>query len=440
MKKQNLLLGGLLLSTLILTACGPKETELTGTYSAFLQGNDWGENISRITLELDKTIDADTVSADDFSITETKEIFDWQLADKGVFETTNPRTILSAYPSDEEGQQIEEDSQFVTLELATGPNDGRYYLLSPDSPTSQYPEVYQLDITLSDKGDLTSKGNKVTNLSVDKEIKELRHSAQAFTIEDFQASDGVAYQYAHYTPEKQSDTLVVWLHGLLEGGSKNTDPYITLLGNEAANLASDEFQTKIGGAHILVPQSPSFWMDKTGSDQLVNGRIDTNGTSHYTASLHELIKTYKEKIGAKKVIIAGASNGGFMGMELARTYGNEYDAYMLLCESMENRFLSDEDIQQLKDLPLYFVYSTKDTTVIPEDNEVPTIERLKTAGAKNIQVAVFDDVLDTSGSIKTEDGKPYDFGGHSVWVPFFNNEVVSQDGTSAWEWMAELVK
>lgn len=70
-------------------------------------------------------------------------------------------------------------------------------------------------------------------------------------------------KYAEFTPENSNDVLVVWLHGLLEGGSQNTDPYITLLGNEAANLASEEFQKTIGGAHILVPQSPSFWMDKT---------------------------------------------------------------------------------------------------------------------------------------------------------------------------------
>ena len=99
-----------------------------------------------------------------------------------------------------------------------------------------------------------------------------------------------------------------------------------------------------------------------------------------------------------------------------------------------------EDIQKLKDLPLYFVYSTKDPLVIPEEYEIPTIERLTAAGAKNLQEAVLSDVLDTSGNIKGEEGKPYDFGGHSVWVPFFNNEVISSSGISAWEWIAEQLK
>ena len=149
--------------------------------------------------------------------------------------------------------------------------------------------------------------------------------------------------------------------------------------------------------------------------------------------------TIKKKTGSKKVITAGASNGGYMGMILARDYGKEYDAYMLLCEAMENRFVSDDDIQKIKDLPLYFVYSKDDKTVISEENKIPTIKRLKEAGTTQLQVVEFDHVWDTSGQIKGEDGKAYDFGGHSVWVPFFNNEVTSEQGKSAWEWMREQI-
>ena len=58
MKKiiSNLLFGSLILSCFALVACDKGETAISGTYSAFLQGNDWGENISRITLELDKSL------------------------------------------------------------------------------------------------------------------------------------------------------------------------------------------------------------------------------------------------------------------------------------------------------------------------------------------------------------------------------------------------
>lgn len=85
------------------------------------------------------------------------------------------------------------------------------------------------------------------------------------------------------------------------------------------------------------------------------------------------------------------------------------------------------------------MFIRKDTTVIPEENEEPTIERLRSVGASNLQVSVYDHVLDTSGKILDDKGDPYDFGGHSVWVPFFNSEVVSEDSVNAWEWLAQQI-
>ncbi|CQR24167.1 putative glucan-binding protein D [Streptococcus varani] len=442
--KKYLLFGASLCLLSTLAACqsnsATKNVDLSGTYTAYLQGDDWGESISKITLKLDKEVDAKTISADDFKITEKREIFDWKQPEKGLIPTDFDRTVLDAYVSDEDGKKEDKNSTYVTLEMAVGPNDGRYFVAGPGSPSSQYPELYELGISLSDKSDVTSDGSKVEKLTIDSKMTGLSHSAENFKIADFKSTDGVDYKYASFEPEEKSDILVVWLHGLMEGGKENTDPYITLLGNEAANLGKKEFQETMGGAHVLVPQSPSFWMDKTGSDQLVEGKIISDGTSFYSKSLHELITDYKEKVGAKKVIIAGASNGGYMGMVLAREYGKEYDGYMLLCEAMEDRFVTDEAIQKLKDLPLYFVYSKDDPLVLPEVNEIPTVNRLKAAGAADLQVAVFDHVQDTSGRLKDDKGQPYDFGGHSVWVPFFNNEVKSETGVSAWEWMAEQVK
>ncbi|MGT2802941.1 alpha/beta hydrolase [Streptococcus henryi] len=427
-----------------LAACQNDKTaesvDVTGTYSAYLQGDDWGESINKITLKLDQKIDTSTISGDDFLISEKKEIFNWMEPEKGLVETDFDRTVIEAYASDEKGEKQDKNSDYLTIEMTVGPNDGRYFIQAPDSPTSQYPKLYDVTVKLSEDSDLTAGGSQVTSLDINPKMTNLSHSAEEFKLDSYQASDGTQYQYAYSEPDEDSDTLVVWLHGLLEGGKENTDPYISLLGNEAANLAKEDFQKTIGDAHVLVPQSPSFWMDKSGSDELVDGRIVSDGTSHYTESLHELIAEYKEKVGAKKVIIAGCSNGGYMGMILAREYGTEYDAYMLLCEAMEDQFVTDDDIEKLKDLPLYFVYSKDDTTVIPEENEIPTIERLREAGASKIQVTVYDHVKDTSGRLTDDNGEAYDFGGHSVWVPFFNNEVVSEDGTSAWEWLAEQVK
>lgn len=439
--KRHLVIGSLLLGTLALTACSKQEIEVSGSYSAFLQGMDWGESLSRVTLKLDKTIDAKSVSIDDFEVSETKEVFSWATADKGVYKDTLPRELTSAYVSDKAGKEISSSSEYITLEFTIGPNEGRYFLTAPGEQFTytQYPTSYQLNISLKDDSNLSSKGQRIKKLTINSKVEELSHSANRFKIGEYSSSDGIDYQYAHYEPAEGSDTLVVWLHGISEGGSENTDPYITLLGNEAAILGEEDFQKTIGGANVLVPQSPNFWMDTTGSDKLVDGRIISNGTSHYMNSLHELIAEYREKTGSKKVIIAGCSNGGFMGMALALEYGAEYNAYMLLCEAMEDRFITDNQIEKLKTLPLYFVYSTQDPLVVPQEYELPTIERLKKAGATSVQVAELDTIVDTSGTIKDEAGNAFDFGGHSVWVPFFNNEVESDQGISAWNWLKQQI-
>lgn len=437
------MLGALLMVGVGLSGCksNNKSVSLKGDYTAYLQGNDWGENLSQITVHLNQKVDGDSLNKKDFKITEVKDTFDWTKPDKGVFEVKNPRTIQAVYISDKTGKKVKDSSEYVTFKMGATPYEGRYYFLSPDAASSQYPEKYELNIKLQKDAKLTSEGNKVEKLTVSPKIKSLKTDADQFKVAKFHAKDNVDYQYAYFEPKEKSDTLVVWLHGLLEGGSKNTDPYITLLSNKARILADEPFQKTIGNANVLVPQCPSFWMDKSGKDELVNGKIVSDGTSYYLDSLHELIQSYKEKVGAKKVLIAGCSNGGYMGMLMAKTYGKEYDGYMLICEAMEDRFLSDSDIQKLKDLPLYFVYSKDDPTVIPSENEEPTIARLKAAGAKNVQVAHFEHIVDQTGKIKDEKGQPYDFGGHSSWVYFFDNAVNTNDtNVNAWEWLAAQVK
>ena len=79
--------------------------DVTGTYSAYLQGDDWGESINKITLKLDKEIDASTISGDDFLISEKKEIFNWMEPEKGLVETDFDRTVIEAYASDENGEK-----------------------------------------------------------------------------------------------------------------------------------------------------------------------------------------------------------------------------------------------------------------------------------------------------------------------------------------------
>lgn len=441
---KKCLLVAFLSALVFLSACNnntvSENHKVTGDYSAFLKGDDWGCGIDRITLNLNKKVSPESVSESTFRIEEEKQEFDWTKPEQGLVDVTNERRITAAYVSDKNGEKVKESSNYVTIEMDFTPQEGSYLLLSPDSPSSQYPKLYHLLVSIKKGEYLSVDGEKVTDIQIDPEIKTLSSSADDFNIDHYSANDGIDYAYAYYEPEEKSDTLVVWLHGILEGGQENTDPYVSVLGNKVTSLAGDDFQNTIEGANILVPQCPTFWMDNTGEGKMVEGRIITDGTSYYLESLHELIDYYKEKTDSKKVVIVGASNGGYMGISLAMAYGEEYDAYMLICESMEDQYISDEKIKSIKSLPLFFAYSKDDNIVDPAINEIPTINRLKQAGASNLHVSTFEEVVDTSGRFNDKDGNPYNFGGHSSWIYFFNNEVSSDESNlNSWEWIANQI-
>lgn len=403
-------------------------------------GYDWGCGTSQVILSLDNVVDS--VDKNDFIVTETKQATETlENSDYQIVEKTFDRTVSDAYLCDENGKKSNQASKFIALDLYVSPSEGSPLFYSRETNFNAWSNPYYLTISLSEDADITSKGVKVTTFNVDKNCTSKTTDADVMSVDSFETSDGVVYQYGYYEPEEKSDTLVVWLHGLGEGGTKDTDPYVTVLGNKVTALFNKEFQDIIGNAHVLAPQCPTYWMDRDGKMTNFNGgNIDTDGTSYYTESLTELIDNYKEKIGAKKVIITGASNGGFMTLALAIHNPDKYDAIVAICESMPNACITDEQISSLVNLPMLFIYSNDDSVIVPSKHEIPTIERLKAAGAVNLHVSTSDSVIDTSGQYKDEDGNPYKYTGHWSWIYFDNNESKCDEcGIDCWSWMAEQI-
>lgn len=415
--------------------------EIEGSYAIHAGSYDWGCSVDQIVLSLNAPLDA--VSAGDFQITAERDTHDYT---GNPARATEQLMVTEAYLCDKDGGKTDQPSPYVALELAVGPDKGAYLSSSTQLSMNVYPNPYTCNITLTDGAALTSKGIAVTSFQIDPVQKAMTTDADMFRLGSYQTSSGVNYQYASYTPARKSDTLVVWLHGLGEGAARlnegeTTDPYITCLAAEVTELAGETFQGIMGGANILVPQCPTYWMDADGQCSNYNGSITADGTSYYTESLHELINAYKEKCGATKVLIAGCSNGGYMGMVMATTYTNEYDGYVLICEAMPDKYLTDAQLQGIKDLPLYFVYSNDDPLVVPAQHEVPTIARLRAMGASNLHVSTSEHVVDLSGQYKNPDGTPYQYFGHGSWMYFFNNETSCDDcGIDAWHWMAQQIQ
>ena len=394
-----------------------KDLIVSGSYTAFIKGDDWGCGVNKILLSLDHKIDQ--VNNLSFVVKEKKLTTDYCDTLYPIIESIIYRTVTNVYLVDYSGQITSEPSNFIMIEMKISPAEGNPLLFSMQTQYNTYNDLYELDIMIADGPEMTSLGQKVKQINIAKKMKDKITSADLFEEALYESCDGVSYKYAAYNPVQASDTLVVWLHGLGEGGTINTDSYITVLANKVSSLAGQEFQNTIGGANILVPQCPTFWMDKTG-DSLATKFTEADGTSYYCDSLHELINFYRKETKSEKVIITGCSNGGYMTMLMALKYGKEYNAYVPICEAFLNEKISDEEIKQLKKLPIFFIYSRDDDVVAPETHELPTIRRLLGAGASNVHTFVSKHVIDTSGRFNDKDGEPLRYSGHWSWIYFFS--------------------
>ncbi len=376
----------------VLAACS-SEDEVTGsdtlsrTYTIYVEGDDWGCGVSQAIVTLDYVVDE--VSAEDFTVTETKQTTDWT-------------------------------------------DEGSPFLYSMTTSRNTWSDPYYLTITLSDSAALTSAGTEVTSFTVDTEYTAKTTSADGYSTDTYEASDGTTYNYAYYNAE-DSDTLFVWLHGGGEGEIEGSDVYVPLLANEVTAYIGDKFQDTLGGVSVLAPQCPTYWMDTEA------GEWDFD--SYYTESLTELISTYAESIDATKIVLAGCSNGGYMTMVLAINNPDAYTAIVPICEGLADEFITDDMIESLVDLPMYFVYSEADTTLDPTVYSIPTIERLQEAGTTNLHVSTTEHVVDLSGRFDDEDGNAYQYTGHWSWIYFDNNETECDDcGMNAWDWIAQQIQ
>lgn len=420
---------------------------ITGTYDMTITGYDWGCGIESIIMNLDHPLDS--VTADAFTVVENKQATNFTAEGFPVEDVELERKITDAYLVDEKGEKTTDPSTHVKLELYVSPNDGSPLLFTLSTQYNTWSKPYTLTVSKTDDAKLTSNGTEVKEFTINPEAASKITSADRYQMHSYQAEDGVTYQYASYEPEGGSKTLVVWLHGLGEGGTEDTDPSVTLLANKAGTLADELFQTAVGGANILVPQCPTYWMDHDGKKtNFFGGAIQADGTSYYLASLHELIAKYKEETGSTKVVITGCSNGGYMTILMAINYGDEYDAYVPICEALPNALITDDQVKALAGLDMYYVYSEDDTTVDPSLHEAPLLKRLEKAGAKHTYVSTTEHVVDTTGVYFMDEngqptledtGTPYQYMGHWSWLYFFNNEC-DANGLKVWDFVADALK
>ncbi|MFS0777108.1 prolyl oligopeptidase family serine peptidase [Neobacillus sp. 3P2-tot-E-2] len=399
----------------------------TVSYQTVTEIEDWGPAITKVIVDLGRPVPVNSVTADTFNVHVQR--VDSSLANPMLEEGI--RKVTNAYVADKHGNLVDQTGKYAVLEMEIGP------AVTLGSPMNFNLGTFRnnwvdSDYTITQQKDILTPAGTVSGLVVDTFTGGVRE-----LVDDFESAeatyDDVTLTYADYTPAKDNkkNPLIIWLHGMGEGG---TDPTIAISGNKAANFASEEIQAYFDGAYVLAPQTPTFWMDGfTGFG---------DGTSKYEDALMSLIKDYvanNKDIDTDRILIGGDSNGGYMTMLMIRDYPEYFAAAFPVCEALDDTLITDEDIQSMKDLPIWFTAAKTDTTVPVNKYVVPTYNRLIDAGAKDVQMSLFDNVVDTTGLYKKADGTPYEYDGHWSWIYVYNNEVsniIDGNTTTLMEWLA----
>ena len=396
-------------------------------YTVLIEGYDWGPAVSRVVLPLNETVSS--VNYQDYSVSVERQT---ECTDLPPEQASGKRRAVYAYVSNAEGN-VTSEGEHVTLVLEVAPN------LPLGSP---------IQYTRSDR----CRGNHwidytmtITDTTADqhwtREANRVMPLVDRFDLSGtFDYQDMPTMSYASYAPETSGDQspLIIWLHG---GGEGGTDPSIPLVANRAANYASDEIQALFGGAFVLVPQSPTYWMDN-GAGGMTTGQVN----DIYNEALVALIEEYTElnpNVDQDRIYLGGCSNGGYMTLKLLLQRPDYFAAAFPSALAYQSQYLTDEQVASIKDIPIWFVHSRDDSTTVAEETVMPVYERLQTAGAEDVHLSLYDHVVDLTGLFGGED---YQYPGHWSWIYCHVNHsrgdadgspvMLDERPTTIMEWLA----
>jgi predicted esterase len=325
--------------------------------------------------------------------------------------------VRKCYASDREGNSLQ-TGEFLTLELDYGPLCRLSSMINASDDYCMHEYFIHNEYTVTQIRPLEAEGqDPLAGLCFDRELGCSCPDTEGF-LESVSHDPEHPLRYGYYVPqtEQPKHPLIVWLHGAGEGG---WDTKVAYAGNKVTNLITQKFQALFGGAYVFVPQCETMWLDDG------NGEYGRSGRSMYGKALKSAIDEFLQKnpqIDADRVYIGGDSNGGFMTMRMIIDYPDFFAAAFPICEAFYDENISDEQIERLSRLPIWFTHAKNDPVVDPQETVVPTYRRLMDAGAENVHFTFWDGIEDMHGEFTDENGKPVEYLGHFAWIPMLNDD------------------
>ena len=338
------------------------------------------------------------------------------------------------YLCDKDGNELKDatESQYVAIQYAVSYGQWSFNgNLSPFSYNNMNTWKDLTKTTVAINGTLTVGDTDYTKMGDNVTFGErIIPSLENWKTDGTFTKDGITLKYGYFGTEAmkndgQKNPLIIWLHGAGEGG---VDPTINILGNQVTNLSKDMIQKyfttdTVKGAYVLAPQTPTAWMDKDGS-----GTYGTEEASqYYVAALKGLIDSYIAENGdidMNRIYIGGCSNGGFMTVNMILNFPDFFAAAFPICEAYNGTWLTEEAIESIKDMPIWFTHSANDNTVNIADVQYnwmtgqTTVGDLKDAYTNNLYIELINagatNVHYTLFETVNVEGVNYD--GHWSWI------------------------
>ncbi|MEL6141842.1 MAG: prolyl oligopeptidase family serine peptidase, partial [Bacteroidota bacterium] len=378
-----------------------------GEYTAVINGYDWGCAVSHVVLPLEEEVSG--VNRYNYQVTVKRHHTDFALSPAAA---EGERLVTYAYVSDAEGNK-QPKGKHITLLLNIGPQE----ILSPPiqylGGLNRWVD-YQMTIT-----------NTATKQVWGQEANRILPEVDRFDLTGrFEYEPGKEMSYAAFSPEtdQKKVPLIIWLHG---GGEGGTDPAIPLLANRATNYAGEDIQHIFGGAYVLVPQSPTFWMQKPDGQPTWG-----NGNDRWNEHLMDLIRQFvtdNPNIDQDRIYVGGCSNGGYMSIKLLLLHPDYFAASFPSASAYKAEFLTDEEVEQLSKLPIWLIHAQDDPVTKADETATPTYQRLIAAGAQDVHYSLYDHVVDITGFFG---GDNFHYMGHFSWIYCHANECrLDYDGS-----------
>ena len=421
----------LFLSLFIMISIQNNLVNAENTFAQVVEGFDWGPCVTKMIIHLDNQIavgseegklDSTAFSVVTSLVNYTKSITTSQPV-KTIIEEV--RTVENAYTSDEKGNYIKETTNYITLELLCNPKIGNPFIYNRQTLVNEWSDPYTSVITLTK--DVTSGTTTLTSTDFSVNQQPTKNFNilidDVFTINKTHTANDKTLTYGYYQCTNTTNKgLLIWIHGMGEGG---TDNKIVLYGNKVTALADTKIQTDLkNNCDILVVQTPTFWLDlsKEGKEQY--------SPEIYTETFKSLVDKYvsENNIAKDRIYIGGCSMGGFMTMNMLLNYPTYFAAAYFAAEAYKDEYISDEQIQSIKNIPMWFIHAENDKTVNISLHTNATYKRLQDAGATDLHYSHYDNVVDTSRKYDV-DGAQYEYDGHWSWVYLFNDECKDGDET-----------